>query len=144
MRCRAEVRTRRTRQCKRTCSSIFTGLCSQHINIFFSVHAIRIQSRFRGRRCRRYLNAIYLNLPRDLQRKVLLHMREPLLIEKHHFAPIRNICLKYINQVPDFVFDDADRRQMIHARHLMLKYSSILEVEPEAYKWIKFVTQHYT
>lgn len=144
MRCHAKVQTRPMRRCKRACFSTFPMLCFQHMNIFFSDHAVRIQSVFRGRRCRRHLNAIFRKLPHDLQRKVLFHMREPLLVEKHHFAPIRNICYKYINQVPDFVFDDADRRQMLHARHLMLKYSSILKVEPETYKWIMFVTQHYT
>jgi len=62
----------------------------------FNREATYIQSVWRAHVVRHKMNNIFLRLDEDIQRKIIWHMREQRLIEKHHHAPIKNILNKRV------------------------------------------------
>ena len=115
-------------------------MCRQHLSLRVVESVALVQASFRGWRCRCLLRRVFYPLPPDLQRKVLFHMRLPLLVEKHHSAIIRRICMRHISGVPSIVHAREDRERMIYARYLMLKYGEVLDVDRHLRRWIMFVT----
>jgi len=75
--------------------------CTHHAKLVFNKEAIYIQSVWRARAVRRKMKNIFLRLDDDMQRKIIWHMREQYLIEKHHSSIIRTI-LK--NRVADLFY----------------------------------------
>ena len=71
--------------------------CFIHANILFGKSTTNIQRCYKGFRVRKLLKKMY-NLPDDLQRKIIWHLKEPYYIQKHHHKPIYNILEKRYNK----------------------------------------------
>ena len=57
------------------------------------ISSLIIQKYYKGMKVRQKLS-LFKNLPIDLQKKIIFHMRENLLIKKHHHDVIENIIYK--------------------------------------------------
>lgn len=86
--------------CKKNYSFIINNkkYCFIHAKMLFNIYALCIQRIWYGQKIRRKLKNIYNKLPYDLQRKVLFHVRENYLIEKHHYKIIRNIITNKVHE----------------------------------------------
>lgn len=71
--------------------------CLIHANILFGKSTTNIQRCYKGFRVRKLLKKMY-NLPDDLQRKIVWHIKESHYIQKHHHKPIYNILEKRYNK----------------------------------------------
>ena len=103
--------------------------------------ASRIQSVWRGRRCRRAIRNLLIGLPRDVQRKIVFHMREPLLLELHHYSPLRRVICGYVKSVPCVVSSEEEVERVRKALRLMTKYERILPSDESSLRWFRFVTR---
>ena len=105
MRCRCEcyvidTETHRTRKCKLKPQFKFDKkYCNIHAKKFLSMYALIIQKYFRRFRIAQKLKKLFYPLPRDLQRRVLFYIREPYLLEKHHYNPISKIVCKKMHKL---------------------------------------------
>ena len=125
-----ECQTKRNRKCTRKAS--YFGCCKQHASIKWNSQVALIQAYWRGGKTRRLVRVIFAQLPRDIQRHILFYIREPLLLEKHHYTPIRrvirgymrNMCIYLTQLEPDaptaFAF-------ILRVMHLINKYGVILQ-----------------
>ena len=86
-------------KCKNKSTTKITDkyICWIHLNKLYLFKALIIQKFWRGYKCRRLLKNIFINLPRDLQRKIVFYIREPLLIEKYQHTTIRKILTNRLN-----------------------------------------------
>jgi len=113
--------------------------CYIHVNITFKKHALKIQSIYRGNKTRSKLNNIYCKLPDEIQRKIIFHVREAYLLEKHHYSVIRNILDKKSKNVLNFAnnlklsynpIEIVDNMQLItHIYNLYIKYNLITSLD---------------
>ena len=89
------------RICKHKFQFVLKGerFCVHHAKIVFKKEAIYIQSVWRAHVVRNKMKNIFLRLDKDMQRKIVWHMREQLLIKKHHHKPIRNILNKRVREL---------------------------------------------
>ena len=74
------------------------NFCYFHFTIQFSNMLLKIQSNYRRYYINKKLNNIYFKLPPEIQKKILFHVRENSLIEKHHHKVIRNILYNKVNE----------------------------------------------
>jgi len=65
--------------------------------------SVLIQSTIRGNKIRRYIN-ILKQLPTDIQRKVLFHMQENHLIERHHYRAINKVLSSKLDKFQERIF----------------------------------------
>ena len=81
-------------------------MCFIHFINTFETPALIIQNIYRNKKIRAAIR-IYKNLPYDIQRKILFHIRENELIRKHHHAFIEKIIIKrydfLINESPPWI-----------------------------------------
>ena len=66
-------------------------ICWVYLNQLYLTYTLIIQKSWKGYKSRRIFKNIFKNLPYDLQRKVIFHIREPLLIEKYQHNAIKNV-----------------------------------------------------
>ena len=74
--------------------------CQQHANIYIGKYCIIIQKHYKAYRTRNKMKSLFIDLPRDLQRKVLFYIREPLYLRKV-YRRISNIIYPKINTFLD-------------------------------------------
>ena len=88
--------------------------CSIHANKLFKFNIIKIQKVYRGYKIRKLLNKIYYNLPLDLQRKILFHVRENHLL-KNYYKVIDKIIVNKLNNLFNYnvIFDIGNLYQNI-------------------------------
>lgn len=78
-----DITTKRTRRCKLTKKS--NNLCHVHLKMVLpNISATKIQAVWLGYRCRTKLSNLFVNLPSELQRKVVGHMRTNFVTQKLH------------------------------------------------------------
>ena len=118
------------RRCQR---SARTGkYCTQHTQLELNPQATRIQATWRARKARRIVTAVFRPLPRDLQRRVLFYLSEPLLLELHHYRPLRRVIRGYVFRMCLYIDAAAGHDEtvvfayILHVLHLVQKYSIIL------------------
>lgn len=70
--------------------------CHRHAIIHIQKYCIIIQKHYKSHRTRNKINSLFINLPQDLQRKVLFYIREPLYLCKV-YQKISNIVSPKIN-----------------------------------------------
>lgn len=77
--------------------------CHRHAVIYIQKYSIIIQKHYKSYRTRNKINSLFINLPRDLQRKVLFYIREPLYLHRVYqkissiISPKINLFLEYID-----------------------------------------------
>ena len=116
-----------TRTCYR--KAILKDLCWQHCRLQYDWAALRIQRHYRGKKARRLLRRIFVRIPLDLQRHVLMFIREAHYIQQNHHRPIRNIVLRYIRTLPFMILTGASPSYISHVIHLARKYARIVTVD---------------
>lgn len=87
------IATTTNKICRHKYSYLLVGkrYCTLHARIKFNTIAACIQSAWRAHNVRNKMKNIFLRLDDDMQRKIIWHMREAYLLEKHHHSIIRNI-----------------------------------------------------
>ena len=111
--------------------------CFIHANILFGKSTTNIQRCYKGFRVRKLLKKMY-NLPDDLQRKIVWHIKESHYIQKHHHKPIYNILEKRYNKFSEKftstsylsleeIFDLYN--EYINLSNLFCKYNVIIDSE---------------
>ena len=90
----------------------------------------KISAVYRGHRARKKLR-VFTKLPDEVWRKIVFHIREPLLLEKFMYKPIRKILENYM---PVLFKEVSDIR---HLYHLVTKYDSVLTSD------MKVMLKHY-
>jgi hypothetical protein len=56
--------------------------CQIHASKYYQGYCIIIQKHYKSYRTRRKIESLFINLPLDLQRKILFHIREPLYLQR--------------------------------------------------------------
>jgi hypothetical protein len=114
------------------------NFCHVHARKFVSCYAIQIQKIWKRYRNNKKLNALFFPLPRDLQLKVLFHIKEPYLLEKYQYSFIRKFVDKRVVQINTTLIHnyynllitelEVDMLTMlINTSDLLIKYNEILE-----------------
>lgn len=116
--------------------------CWQHGAMRAAVVQRRWRARAAAQRTRAVCAHVFRPLPRDLQCKILYHVREAWLLERHHYRPLRRIIYRYLDSTPTIVYDDASAHQLLRSGYLIAKYSAILSVQTHLRTWITFVSTH--
>ena len=71
--------------------------CSCHAAVNIGYYCVIIQRHYKGYRTRRKIKDLFINLPLDLQRKVLFHMREPMYLSRVYDKISNIITIKIDN-----------------------------------------------
>lgn len=88
------------RNCKNKASfHVVKHYCSRHALMNIGHYCITIQRHYKGYRTRCKMNNLFINLPTDLQRKVLFHIREPLYLNKIY----KKISSIIVPKIDDFL-----------------------------------------
>ena len=89
------------KKCKNKFSVIICNkkYCTLHAHITFDKSAAIIQKGFQGWKVRQKMKNIFYPLPDELQRKIIFHMRESLLIKKHHHKVLQKILDKRFHSI---------------------------------------------
>lgn len=58
--------------------------CQLHMSKYYKYYCIRIQKHYKSYRTRQKIKSLFINLPLDLRRKVLFHIREPLYLKRFY------------------------------------------------------------
>lgn len=87
--------------------------CHRHANIHIKKYCIIIQKHYKSYRTRNKIKSLFINLPKDLQRKILFYIREPLYISKLHMkisfiiSSKINLFLENVNHTSIFYYRTA-------------------------------------
>lgn len=130
------------RCCKNNAKFIFKlNYCQLHASKYYQCYCIIIQKYWKSYRTRWKIKSLFINLPTDLQRKVLFHIREPLYLRKVYnrisgiIHPkletfIENIDYESImfEKEPSLFFylNGSDIDQLCYLLTLIFKYRTIL------------------
>ena len=105
------------------------NMCILHKIHIYTKPAKVIQNAYTNYRMRRAIN-IYINLPKDLQRKISFHMRENSLIKIHQHDVIQQIITNKLERLIMFARTRADYLvECIHMFKLAIKYFEILNYD---------------
>ena len=132
--------------CKNKSNDIFylnnKRCCNIHMNFYTKKYATLIQSCYRGYRKRKYLNNVYINLPDDIQNRILYFTRLDFYLNKlniklqllvtnkidnyirefnHNYNIDRNINFTLLNYLT------SNKKNIIHIYSLYIKYKCILD-----------------
>jgi hypothetical protein len=85
---RCQCKTKKNTVCKHSFNVIFNNkrYCVQHANMHMSDRIIFIQKIWRGYKCRKFLNNVYLKLPDDIQCHIQSFVKQDLKIKKWNQA----------------------------------------------------------
>jgi len=115
--------------------------CQRHAVVHIQKYVVIIQKYYKAFRTRRKIKSLFINLPQDLQRKVLFHIREPLYLCRvyHKIAdiiyPKINTFLENLDHEAIFFDKEASLyhylspeqvRTFCYLLHLTFKYNQIL------------------
>ena len=83
------------KKCKNGCFIVCKNknLCYIHAKKMLNKFILFIQKIWAGYKCRKYINNIFKKLIPDLQNKIIFYIREPILLKKFHYKPIKNIII---------------------------------------------------
>lgn len=115
--------------------------CQIHANVYIQHYAIIIQKYYKSYRTRHKIFSLFINLPEDLQRKVLYYIREPLYLARVYkkigaiINPKIDLFLENIDHEAIFFDKEASLyhyftpeqiNNLYYLLKLIIKYKSIL------------------
>ena len=115
--------------------------CQTHANMHICKYCVIIQKHYKAHRTRNKINSLFINLPLDLQRRVLYYISEPLYLTRVYktisriITPKIEIFLDDIDHESIFFdreasiyhyFDPEQINRLCYLLQLIFKYKSIL------------------
>jgi len=118
-------------------------MCIFHKLHIYEKPALIIQNKFQTNKKRRAIE-ILRNLPDDIQRKIIFHMREPDLIKRHHHNIIDKIVEERVNRVSDLTIKTLSTNfDVVYQTGLIREYrhesTKLLEL---IYKYYQILSRH--
>ena len=107
---------------RRICKHNYTYLikdvrcCTTHAKIKFNKYITKIQSLYRGYVVREKINTIFKPLPRELQCKIIWHMRDELYLQQLNKS-LRNILKNRVTKTFDITYEDR-LRNVFNLQHI--------------------------
>ena len=112
--------------CKNKSNNLYTlfnkKYCSYHYSYYTKRYAINIQKIFRGNKTRKNIKNIYMNLPDDIQRKIVYYIRE-----QHYYNKYKNVMRKIVyNKLSKFEYFMNHSEGMQYSDYALSRYNELL------------------